>query len=131
MTDTEVRVADEMRGALEVLVRISSSWAQSLERYVAAWPEESGEKKTLLGDIEQMLKITERAQKVLAAIRKEKVEVACRAACETFAAAILEVMGEPGRGERAGPGAGAAGPAREDARPDGPDGDAGPHPSRV
>jgi hypothetical protein len=102
VTDTEVRVADELRGALEVLVRVCSSWARSLERYVAAWPEESEDKKTLLGDIEQMLKITERAQKVLALIRKEKVEVACKAACETFAAAILEVMGEPGSGGSGG-----------------------------
>jgi len=97
VTTKEVRAADELRGVLEILVRVCSSWAQSLEGYVAAWPEESDEKKALLGDIEQMLKITERAQKVLSLIRKEKVEVACRAACETFAAAILEAMGEPGR----------------------------------
>jgi hypothetical protein len=107
----------DLREFLENLVGICTARARGLEKCVMAWPEECDEKDALLADIEHILKIAERAQKLLTQMRKDDGSGACMNSCETFAAAMLEATQkaerergddgkalDPADGRRRGPG---------------------------
>lgn len=102
MTADPFGAAVKLREILEQLIGQCAMRARLLDRCVWGWQDESGEKLRLMADIEKLMKITERAQKVLTRMRKDRLDVeSCRCsceagACETLVAAMLLLRDEPG-----------------------------------
>ncbi len=90
MTPDPKGAESNIRELVENLVQVCTARARDLGWCVMAWPEECDKKQALLGDIEHLLKIAERAQKILTQMRKDEGGGACMNSCETFAAAMLE-----------------------------------------
>ncbi len=94
MSIHEVHAAEELREVLDQLIRQCAMRACLLGQYISGCGEEAPQTRlNLMGDIDQILRTIERAQKVLASMRKDKAaEESCEGgACETFLAAILGV----------------------------------------
>ena len=92
MTADPPSAAENLRDLLDTTVRACTYRARWLERHVASWPEESKERERLLGDVTQLLKIAELAQKIILMLSKDDGRGACTGSCQTFAAAMVEAQ---------------------------------------
>jgi len=105
VTADQPGAAEDLRDIVEHSVGVCAEMARDLGKRVLSLddaPEDK--KKSFLANVEYMLKIAERAQKVLSLMRKGEGGGACADSCETFAEAMLEASraGEIGPDEPSG-----------------------------
>jgi len=90
--------AQGLREVLDGLVKLCVATARCLDGHLACLADESTDKEKLVSDLDALLKIAERAQKMILQMRKDGGGGPCADSCETFAEAMLEAV-EEGEGE--------------------------------
>jgi len=95
VTTDQSGTAEDIRDIVEHSVGVCVERARGLgERVLSLDDAPEDKKKSFLGEVENLLKIAERAQKILALMRKDGGGGACADSCETFAEAMLEIERE-------------------------------------
>jgi len=92
VTTDKSGTAQDLRDIVEHSVGVCAKWARDLgERVLSLDNAPEDKKKSFLANVENLLKIAERAQNLVAKMRKDEGGGACANSCETFAEAMLPI----------------------------------------